>query len=578
MENFSKYLEKYDRGEIKDFEELYQSIKDKKFGYDQLKKLGKRYISYREPSVVLNFAFKFEKAFESLIKKIAKEKLGRYKNKDISELTFSEVKEMYFEMKKFFLNEISLLEHDLFSKTNYIFLKSNKLFDKKNDKDKLILFDEKGKINFIIDLELNKNNLEKTVINLVERTYSSNFSIIKSQNSKLKDKNFEKLSNNKKMIKNEYDNKFIKLLKRIFKKYDSNFIEIFEIQDDNIAIKYFKNKNLKQKNTVINRKQEFVINDLIDKIYKIDARELGIKREEPCFKEMNKSDISGKNVDGIKNEKYRNNIKNRDINEENYKLYNFLKFKAKEKLLTLNYNDNKEEIEEIFKNIYGDLNYEQNLQLLLDENKKIIEIIDTTLKDGIKEIIDSVVNKTNKEKKRIDRIIKSKYNIDNDLKNISNIPFYDEKLSKIIKKNKEVNYFVNLHNHPENIPVPSIKDLNVNNIVYKNIINKIFRETKRKIILYEDLIITKDNIVDINLVNDLMPVDILSKIDREQFSNVKNIEEKGKINIYLKDDELIKELIEISSIENKENLVQKYKNNFEESLREKLEKIMNFEK
>lgn len=510
MGKFCEYLEKYDRGEIKNFEELYQKIKDKNFGYNELKELGKRYISYREPSVILNFGFQETKSISKAISS---------------------------------------------------FLRYNKIFNE-NDKDKIILFDAKLKINFIIDLKLNKNDLEKKVLDLFEKTYSSYFSIIKSSTSKLENEDFEKLSNNEKIIeKDKNGNKTKK----------SKFIEV---QDGSLVFKYLRNRNLEEEPLKIERDDD----EIIEK-FKIDIEKLKIKREEPYFKDMNKSDISGEKVDNlIENEKHRNNIENRDINEENYKLYNLLKFKAKEKLLTLNYNDNKEEIEEIFKNVYGDLNYEQNLQLLLDKDKKIVKIIDTTLKDGIKEIIDSVVNKTNKEKKRIDRIIKSKYNIDNDVKNISEVPFDDEKLFKIIKRNRNVKYIVDLHNHPDNIPIPSIKDLNANNRVYKDIINKIFRKTKREIILYEDLIITKDNIVDTNLVNDFMLIEILSEIDIEHFSNVKNIKEKRKINVYLKDNEFIKKLIEISSIENKENLVQKYKNNFEESLREKLEKIMNFEK
>lgn len=510
MGNFCEYLEKYDRGEIKNFEELYQKIKYKNFGYDELKELGKRYISYREPSVILNFGFQETK-----------------------------------------MNSIS--------KAISSFLRYNKIFDE-NDKDKLILFDSKLKINFIIDLKLNKNDLEKEVLDLFEKTYSLYFSIIKSSTSKLENEDFEKLSNNEKIIeKDENGNKTKK----------SKFIEV---QDGSSVFKYFRNRNLEEESPKIERDDD----EIIEK-YKIDIEKLKIKREKPYFKDMNKSDISGEKVDNlIENEKHRNNIENRDINEENYKLYNLLKFKAKEKLLGLNYNDEKEEIEEIFKNVYGDLNYEQNLQLLLDKDKKIVEIIDTTLKDGIKEmiigIIDSVFNKTNKEKKRIekiDRIIKSKYNIDNELKNISDITFYYEKLFKIIKKNKEVNYFVNLHNHPDNIPVPSIKDLNVNNIVYKNIINKIFRETKRKIILYEDLIITKDNIVDINLINDLMPEIELLKINSKLFP--------PNLNIRLEDNKFIQECILSSSEENRKRLVKKYEDNFEKALREKLEKIKRFE-
>ena len=365
MKNFSEYLEEYDRGEIKDFEELYQNIKDK--NYDELKELGKRYISYREPSVILNFAFPETK-------------------------------------------------RDFISKAIYSFLKHNEIFDE-NDKDKLILFDGKLKINFIIDLKLNKNNLEKKVLDLFEKTYSSFFSIIKSPTSKLENEDFVKLSNNEKIIeKDENGNKTKK----------SKFIEV---QDGSLIVKYLRNRNLEEEVITIGRNDNAII-----RAYKIDVENLEVKREEPHFKDMNKSDISGKKVDDIKNEEHRNNIKNRDINEENYKLYNLLKFKAKEKLLTLNYNNNEEEIKKIFKNVYGDLNYEQNLTLLLDKNKKIVEIIDTTLKNGIKEMIDSVFDKTNKEKKRIDRIMKRKYNIDNDLKNISNTPFYDEKLFKIIKK------------------------------------------------------------------------------------------------------------------------------------------------
>lgn len=505
MKNFSEYLEKYDKGEIKDFEELYQNIKNENYGYDELEILGRRYISYREPSVILNFGFQ--------------------------------------ETKR---NSIS--------KAISSFLRYNKIFDE-NDKDKLILFDSKLKINFIIDLKLNKNDLEKEVLDLLKKTYSSYFSIIKSSMSKLENEDFEKLSNNEKIIeKDENGNKTKK----------SKFIEV---QDGSSVFKYFRNRNLEEESPKIERDDDKIIEK-----YKIDIEKLKIKREEPYFKDMNKSNISAEKVDDIENEEHINNIRNRDINEENYKLYNLLKFKAKEKLLGLNYNDKKEEIKEIFKNVYGDLNYEQNLQLLLDKDKKIVEIIDTTLKDGIKEmivgIIDSVFNKTNKEKKRIDIIMKSKYNIDNDLKNISNTLFYDEKLFKIIKKNKKVNYFVKLHNHPENIPVPSIQDLNVNNIVYKNIINKIFRETKRKIILYEDLIITKDNIVDINLVNDLMPERELLKIDSKLFPNP---------NIRIEDNKFIQECILLSSEENRKRLIKKYEDNFENALREKLEKIKKFE-
>lgn len=104
--------------------------------------------------------------------------------------------------------------------------------------------------------------------------------------------------------------------------------------------------------------------------------------------------------------------------------------------------------------------------------------------------------------------------------------------------------------------------------MYKNIINKIFRETKRKIILYEDLIITKDNIVDTNLVNDLMPESELLKIESELFPN---------LNIRIEDNKFIQECILSSSEENRKRLIKKYEDNFEKALREKLEKIKRFE-
>lgn len=517
MKNFSEYLEKYDRGEIKNFEELYQNIKDENYGYDELEVLGKRYISYREPSVILNFAF-------------------------------PETEERYH------------------SEAIYSFLKHNKIFDKK-EKDRLILFDMKLKINFIIDLKLNKNNLEERILDLFEKTYSSFFSIIRSSKSELEYKDFEKLSNNEKIIEKEENED---ILKKIFKRNKSKFIEVFEVYDDRVVIEYMRNKKIKKR-----RKQnDWDFSPRMDELYgKVNIEDLKIGREIPRFKDMNKSDISGEKVDNlIENEEHRNNIQNRDINEENYKLYNLLKFKAKEKLITLNYNNNEEEIKEIFTNVYGDLNYEQNLTLLLDKNKKIVKVIDTTLID----FITNETNKTNEEKKRLDEIMKSKYNISNDSKNIGKVSFKTEEIFEIVKKNEDVKYIVKLHNHSENIPIPSIEDLNVNNLVYKNIINKIFRETKRKIILYEDLIITKNSIVDINILNDSEDEEFQKKLLGRIFVELYNLK-AIEINTYLQEDSFIRNLVKKSSKESRENFVKKYEDNFEKALREKLEKIKRFE-
>lgn len=523
MKNFSEYLEKYDRGEIKNFEELYQNIKDENYGYDELEVLGKRYISYREPSVILNFAF-------------------------------PETEERYH------------------SEAIYSFLKHNKIFDKK-EKDRLILFDMKLKINFIIDLKLNKNNLEERILDLFEKTYSSFFSIIRSSKSELEDKDFEKLSNNEKIIEKEENED---ILKKIFKRNKSKFIEVFEVYDDKVDIEYMRNRKIKKRRKQNDWDFSLRIDELMDELYgKVNIEDLKIGREIPRFKDMNKSDISGEKVDNlIENEEHRNNIQNRDINEENYKLYNLLKFKAKEKLLTLNYNNNEEEIEEIFKNVYGDLNYEQNLTLLLNKSKEIVKVIDTTL-------VDFIENEINEEEKKLDEIMKSKYNISNDIKNIGKVSFKTEEIFEIIKKNEDIKYIVKLHNHSENIPIPSIQDLNVNNTVYKDIINKIFSKTRREIILYKDLIITKDNIVDINILNDSedekFQKDFLERIYVDWY-NLKNLDECCNINKYLEKDGFIRKIVGMSSKENREKLIKKYEDNFEKALREKLEKIRSFKK
>ena len=475
MKNFSEYLEKYDRGEIKNFEELYQNIKDENYGYDELEVLGKRYISYREPSVILNFAF-------------------------------PETEERYH------------------SEAIYSFLKHNKIFDKK-EKDRLILFDMKLKINFIIDLKLNKNNLEERILDLFEKTYSSFFSIIRSSKSELEDKDFEKLSNNEKIIEKEENED---ILKKIFKRNKSKFIEVFEVYDDKVDIEYMRNRKIKKRRKQNDWDFSLRIDELMDELYgKVNIEDLKIGREIPRFKDMNKSDISGEKVDNlIENEEHRNNVQNRDINEENYKLYNLLKFKAKEKLLTLNYNNNEEE-------------------------------------------------------KKLDEIMKSKYNISNDIKNIGKVSFKTEEIFEIIKKNEDIKYIVKLHNHSENIPIPSIQDLNVNNTVYKDIINKIFSKTRREIILYKDLIITKDNIVDINILNDSedekFQKDFLERIYVDWY-NLKNLDECCNINKYLEKDGFIRKIVGMSSKENREKLIKKYEDNFEKALREKLEKIRSFKK